>query len=137
MKKLSEWKFWDRHANYLSGWTRLASYPFLITSLYLRDWYLLAGVVLFIIINPILFPKPIKIQYWMSKGVLGEQLWIKNKAKIKTATLMNILNGLSFIIMLVAVFYQYFYITILAGTASGVFKLMFLEEMVLYYDKNK
>lgn len=98
---------------------------------------MLAGVVLFIIINPILFPKPIKIQYWMSKGVLGEQLWIKNKAKIKTATLMNILNGLSFIIMLVAVFYQYFYITILAGTASGVFKLMFLEEMVLYYDKNK
>lgn len=73
----------------------------------------------------------------MSKGVLGEQLWIKNKAKIKAATHLNILNGMSFLIMLAAVYYQWPYTTIISGTASGVFKLLFLEEMVLYYDKNK
>jgi hypothetical protein len=137
MKKLSQWKFWERHSNYLSGWTRLGAYPLLIASLYLRNWYLLVGVIVFIIINPILFSKPKKIEYWMSKGVLGEQLWIKNKAKIKMATLMNILNGVSFLIMLVAIYYQFLYITIISGTASGVFKLMFLEEMVVYYERKK
>jgi hypothetical protein len=137
MKKLSDWKFWERHANYLSGWTRLAAYPLLISSLYLRNWYLLAGVVIFIIVNPILFPKPKKKDYWMSKGVLGEQLWIKNKAKIKKATTMNILNGISFLIMLAAIYYQCLYLTIIAGTASGVFKLLFMEEMVLYYEKSR
>jgi hypothetical protein len=135
MKKLSQWKFWERHSNYLSGWTRLASYPLLIASLYLRNWPLLIGVIVFIVINPILFPKPKKIEYWMSKGVLGEQLWIKNKARIKKANIMNALNGISFLLMLAAIYYQCLYVTIIAGTASGVFKLMFIEEMVLYYEK--
>ncbi len=137
MKSLHEWKFWDRHKNYLSGWTRLAAYPLLLSSLYFRDWNVVAGVIIFIIVNPVLFPAPNSHEYWMSKGVLGEQLWIKNKKKLKKANFLNMLNAVSVILFAVFAYYQLLYPAIVSGTASAFFKLLFMEEMVLYYKKEK
>lgn len=137
MKSFENWKFWERHANYLSGWTRVGVYPFLIASLYIRDWITLAVVIVFTIINPVLFPKPKNNQYWMTKGVLGEQLWIKKKKKHKKANMLNLFNGIAFLVMLVGIYYQLLYVTVLMGTTSGILKLLFLEEMVLLYEKEK
>ena len=51
-------QFWDRHANPKSGWSRLLATPVLIFALYARKWLLLGLTVLFLAVNPILFPEP-------------------------------------------------------------------------------
>jgi hypothetical protein len=50
--------FWSRHANPGSVWSMVAAYPALIWALYRRDRSLLAGTLLFVLANPIVFPPP-------------------------------------------------------------------------------
>ena len=51
-------RFWDRHSNPKSGWTRLLATPVLVFAIYGRKWLLAGLTVLFIAVNPILFPEP-------------------------------------------------------------------------------
>jgi hypothetical protein len=72
---------WTRHANPASVWTRFAVLPLLIVSVWSRDWigwWCLAPVALslvFMMINPMLFPPPASTRNWASKGVFGERIW--------------------------------------------------------------
>ena len=72
---------WTRHANPVSVWTRFAVLPLLALSIWSRDWigwWCLVPIVLslvFMMINPLLFPKPRSTRNWASKGVFGERVW--------------------------------------------------------------
>ena len=72
---------WARHANPVSVWTRFAVPPLLALSVWSRDWigwWCLVPVVLvlvFTMVNPLLFPKPRSTRSWASKGVFGERVW--------------------------------------------------------------
>jgi hypothetical protein len=72
---------WERHANPISVWTRFAVPPLLALSIWSRDWigwWSLVPVVLsvvFMVVNPRLFPKPRSTRNWASKGVFGERVW--------------------------------------------------------------
>jgi hypothetical protein len=72
---------WTRHANPVSVATRFAVLPLLALSIWSRDWigwWCLVPVVLslvFMMINPLLFPKPRSTRNWASKGVFGERVW--------------------------------------------------------------
>jgi hypothetical protein len=72
---------WMRHANPLSVWTRFAVLPLLAASIWSRDWIgwwslvpLLVSLV-FMMVNPLLFPEPRSTRNWTSKSVLGERVW--------------------------------------------------------------
>lgn len=65
---------WARHANPCSGWTRVVTYP-LYVPIWLHNGYLLVIVAVWFAVHPRIFPKPKSTENWMSKGVLGEQLW--------------------------------------------------------------
>ena len=72
---------WMRHANPWSVWTRFAVLPLLILAVWSRDWigwWSLAAVALalvFMMVNPLLFPPPRSTGTWASKGVFGERIW--------------------------------------------------------------
>ena len=72
---------WLRHANPWSVWTRFAVLPLLAVSIGSRDWIgwwsllPIALVLAFMVVNPVLFPKPASTRNWASKGVFGERIW--------------------------------------------------------------
>src|SRR5829696_651812 len=72
---------WMRHANPVSVWTRFAVLPLLALAVWSREWigwWSLAAVALalvFMMVNPLLFPKPRSTRNWASKGVFGERVW--------------------------------------------------------------
>ncbi|MEM8536848.1 MAG: DUF6653 family protein [Pseudomonadota bacterium] len=77
---------WRRHANPLSGWTRfLFGAAPLFFAIYARVWIgwwalpLVLAVLAWIWINPRAFPEPADYGSWMSRGVLGERIWLARK----------------------------------------------------------
>ena len=72
---------WMRHANPTSVWTRFAVLPMLAVAIWSYDWigwWSLAPiglVVVFMMINPLLFPEPSSTRHWASKAVFGERIW--------------------------------------------------------------
>lgn len=72
---------WTRHANPVSVVTRFAVLPLLALSIWSRDWigwWSVVPVVLslvFMMVNPLLFPKPRSTRNWASRGVFGERVW--------------------------------------------------------------
>jgi len=80
---------WMRHANPVSVWTRFAVLPLLALAIWSREWigwWSLAAVALvlvFMMVNPLLFPPPRSTRNWASKGVFGERIWADaDKARI-------------------------------------------------------
>ena len=76
---------WARHANPWSVYTRIPSLIPLVLAVWSRvwiGWWALApvgAVVLWIWLNPRLFPPPRSTDNWASKGVLGERVWLERR----------------------------------------------------------
>lgn len=131
MAILSE-KTWERHANPWSGWTRVLSIPALAVGLYLHNVWILGAVVIWLIVNPVLFPKPKRVDNWMSKGVVGEKLYFQDGKKFKKdlPTLLNIVNIPTFIAFMYFSWQQELAAMILAGLLTMVIKFWFIDRMV-------
>ena len=137
MKIFSE-KIWRRHTNPLSGWTRVVAFFLIPISLWYQNWYYLIILLVFFAINPILFPEPKNKDNWMSKSILGEELWTKKGVLQKDfPTVLNLFNGFFFFIMLYAAFNNFLEIVVFSTILSSVFKLWYLDRMVFYYEKHK
>ncbi|WP_049914249.1 DUF6653 family protein [Halococcus saccharolyticus] len=96
--------FWKRHANPKSGWSRTVTLPLLIYAIIGRRWKLLLAVIVFTIINPLLFPVPDNTDAWMTKVVLAERYWRSHETDIG---LLNILNLANVPITLYAIYAAY------------------------------
>jgi hypothetical protein len=80
---------WMRHASPVSVWTRFAVLPLLAAAVWSRDWigwWSLVPVALslvFMMVNPLLFPRPGSTRNWASRAVFGERIWVdRNKTEI-------------------------------------------------------
>jgi hypothetical protein len=77
---------WARHANPWSGWSRLTVLPLLALSLWSRVWLgwgallPLALTLAWVWLNPRVFPPPRDLSSWMTRGVLGERIWLDRAA---------------------------------------------------------
>jgi len=92
----------------------------------------------FFVVNPILFSEPKNKDNWMSKSILGEELWTKKGVLQKDfPTVLNLLNGLFFFILIYGAYNNLLEVTIFSTILSSVFKLWYLDRMVLYYDNKK
>jgi hypothetical protein len=73
---------WARHANPWSGWTRFVTLPLFALAgwsrVWIGPWWLLAFGLLLVwtMINPRFFPPPARWDAWITRGVLGERLWL-------------------------------------------------------------
>ena len=73
---------WARHANPWSGWSRVSILPLLTVAAWSRVWIgwwallPVAAVLIWTWLNPRLFPPPASTDNWMSRGILGERIWL-------------------------------------------------------------
>ena len=141
---------WMRHANPLSVWTRFTVLSLISLAIWSRDWigwYCLIPIALSLVwmmINPLLFPPPSSTKNWASKGVFGEHVWsernaveipeqfkspVPNVANIY-ATIGIVLLGYGLVVLEV--------IPVLAGLviAHGG-KLWYIDRMVLLFEDMK
>lgn len=131
MSFLSE-KTWERHANPWSGWTRVLTMPVLAFGLYRHNFLILGVAIFWMIINPLVFPKPKSVDNWMSKGVLGEQRYYGEGKKLKRdlPTLLNVINVPVFVAFLYFGWQEEFMSMVLAGLLTMTIKFWFIDRMV-------
>ena len=104
---------WLRHANPWSGWTRFTVLPLLILAIWSRVWlgwlslFPIAIALLWTWFNPRIFPQPKSTNNWISRGVLGEKVWLNRdnfpvpEHHQKVPNLLNLVaaSGLPFLIL--------------------------------------
>ncbi|TFG05101.1 MAG: hypothetical protein EU536_03035 [Promethearchaeota archaeon] len=148
MKKIN---FWKRHANPISGWSRIATAPLFASALWFvrygtYTWIPLVVVLIWVILNPIIFRKPKHLDRWISQGVLAEQWWVqelKREFKFDFTLFCNVMALLAFIPMLVIAFlptemrYQLMWPYIYCSTLAFIFKIWFVDRVVFQYEKYK
>ncbi len=80
---------WRRHANPWSCYSRFTALPLLALAIWSRIWIgawawaAVAGVLVWIWINPRVFPEPASLDNWASRGVLGERVFLNRRAEIR------------------------------------------------------
>jgi hypothetical protein len=138
MAILSE-QAWTRHSNPWSGWTRVLTMPALAFGLYSHNAWVFGGVVLWAIVNPLVFPPPKRVDNWMSKGVLGEQLYYQDGKKFKKdlPTALALLNVPVFAYFMYAGWQQQLIPMILSGLLVMTIKFWFIDRMVFSYERNQ
>lgn len=92
---------WDRHANPWSGWSRVSILPLFALAVWSRvwiGWWALVPVGLVMLwtwVNPRLFPPPRSTDNWMSRGVLGERVWLARQQDAALAAHRPVVRALT------------------------------------------
>lgn len=133
MKTLRD-ALWRRHANPLSGWSRLIALPVFMYALYARRKRLLALVAGFLAVNPVLFSPPADADAWMTRVVLGERLWYRHKQGQQLPDFLNYLNGPISAAALYAAYRRRPVQTAVLTALTMVTKLLFVGYVAHYYD---
>ena len=74
-----EEQFWKRHSNPKSGWSRTTLMPALLFAVYHRRWRLAGAMLVFTLVNPVLFSPPENDDAWMTRVVLAERWWTRER----------------------------------------------------------
>lgn len=138
-------EIWQRHANPWSGWSRVAALPLISLALWGRiwigGWALLpfAIALLWLWVNPRLFPPPSDTHNWMSQGVLGERVWL-NRQKIpipqhhlRMGHILNTVSALACILWLAGLVWLNVWATLFGMSMIMLAKLWFVDRMVWLY----
>ena len=72
-------KVFERHANPWSAWTRLLSIPLVLVPFWTRSRKHAALVGTWMVLNPIVFPKPKNDSAWATRAMLGEEMWVAER----------------------------------------------------------
>ena len=137
---------WQRHANPISGWSRMPVMPLLALAIWSRVWIgwwslLPVGVTIFWIwLNPRAFPVPQSTNNWMSKGVLGERVWLNRKLipiphhHARAAKILAALSGIGIIPFVLGLIQLDVWATVAGVAIIMLSKLWFLDRMVWLFD---
>jgi hypothetical protein len=140
---------WQRHANPWSGWTRVATMPLLAIAIWSRVWigwwslFPIAILLAWIWGNPRIFPPPKSVDNWMSRGVLGERIWLTDKPgavaehhrhATRILTTLATLGGIVFVGGLI---WLNVAATLLGLAISMLAKLWFVDRMVWIQRENE
>ena len=138
---------WARHAHPGSVYSRMTVLPLLIAAVWSRVWVagwiaavLVAAVLIWVWINPRLFPAPRHTDNWASKVTFGERIWIeKGRAGVhprhrRLPPLLNLVSGLAIIPLIYGLVVLGPLVTLLAGALSFFMKLWFADRMVWLYE---
>jgi hypothetical protein len=140
-------RVWERHANPWSVWTRFATFPFLMLAIWSWHWIgwaCLIPVGLFVIwlwLNPRVFPPPAFTQSWAARAVLGERVFILRMMHpvpvehTNVITLLGIATSVSGFLMAGAFLAAEPFTFIAGGVAVIVFKLWLCDRMVWLFDE--
>lgn len=78
---------WRRHANPWSVYTRFAAIPAMILAIWSRVWVgwalvPVAVVIVWLLLNPLVFPAVTTPRSWAAKGIYGEKLWLVDRSQV-------------------------------------------------------
>ena len=141
---------WMKHSNPWSVRTRYCVLPFIILAFWSRawiGWWCLIPVLLSLLwmfLNPILFPKPKSTRNWASRSVLGERVYL-NRDKIdipeshKTPLylILNVISSIGMLIAIWAIVYYSVWGAVLGVALAYLGKSWYLDRMVWLYEMMK
>jgi hypothetical protein len=131
-------RFWKRHSNPKSGWSRTLLTPLILYAVYHRRWRLVGAAVAFGLCNPVLFSPPDTDDAWMTRVVLAERWWTRERGEtplgVTYPNALNLLNLPVSIYALVAAYRRRPVRAALAGLASMGLKLWYVGALVARYD---
>lgn len=140
---------WLRHANPISGWTRVATGPLWFVAAWSYVWIGWNALIpLFILaiwtwFNPRIFSKPMNTKAWMTKAVLGERVWLNRKAvqirvgHERAAFVTSLVSGALVVVFLIGLVVRDFWMAFLAWHFAIFAKLWFLDRMVWLWEEMK
>ena len=140
---------WERHANPASGWTRMLTLPIFAFAIWSRawlGWWCLMPVALVILwtwLNPRAFKAPRSTDSWMSKGILGERVWLNSSLVTiprhheRMATRLNTLAVIGFAPTVYGLVCYEAWAAAAGVSIMMIAKLWFLDRMVWLFDDMK
>lgn len=137
---------WARHANSWSVYTRIATLPVVLLALWSRVWLgwwslaLIAAVVVWVWVNPRLFPAPRSTDNWAAKVTFGERVWLGRRERAippRHRVFPHVLNGIAAAGIAVALWGAYalaVWPTVLGTVLVYAGKLWFCDRMVWLFE---
>ncbi|WP_126662854.1 DUF6653 family protein [Haloterrigena salifodinae] len=130
--------FWERHSNPKSGWSRTLLLPAILYAIYSRNWRFGAAAVAFTILNPLLFSPPKTDDAWMTRVVLAERWWTRERQEgvleLSYPNALNVLNVPTSGYAVVAAYRKQPIRAAVAGVAAMALKFWYVAELVRRYD---
>ena len=133
---------WSRHTNPWSGWSRLSTLPLLAVAIWSRVWLgwgaliPIAVVFFWTWLNPRLFPAPRSTDNWMSRGVIGERLWLSGDPltlpahHVRMARLLSMASLIGVLVLVCGLTVLDPGFTVAGVATTMLSKLWFLDRMV-------
>jgi hypothetical protein len=119
----------------MSVWTYVIVYPALILAIYRRNRPLLAGILLFVGINPLVASPPGNDDAWATRVVLGEQVWLEQGILSSKETLFTAACAPIYLYTIRAAIKRDPVRTIVGTVVSMVLMFLFFSRMVSLYEK--
>lgn len=138
---------WERHANPWSGWSRVSILPLLAIAAWSRVWIgwwalvPIGAVLVWTWLNPRVFPPPVSNDNWMSKGVLGERLWLMRGEDLVVAhhapvvRVLTIATAAGAVLLFVGLIVLSLSLTLTGLAITMLSKLWLLDRMVWIYSE--
>lgn len=139
---------WLKHANPWSVWSRFATLPFIVLSIWSRvwiGWYCLIPIVIliaWILVNPTLFSKPKDFNSWAAKAVLGERMFMKRQENpisaehSKVIVILNVLQSCGALVLIYGLWSLDLSLTIHGTVYVYMAKMWFLDRMVWLHESS-
>jgi hypothetical protein len=139
---------WRRHANPWSVWTRFAAIPAMILAIWSRVWLgwwalvPVALVVVWLAVNPLIFPPVAASRGWAAKGIYGEKLWLLDRSHVppghRTVLRRLILLGIAgFVLLAWGLIRLEVWPTVFGAILVIVAQLWRIDRMGLLYDESR
>ncbi|MGW0435615.1 DUF6653 family protein [Micromonospora sp. NPDC003197] len=138
---------WRRHANPWSVWTRFAAIPPLLLGIWSRTWIgwwclvPIAMVVVWLWINPHVFPPVDEPRTWTAKGIYGERLWAERGGRLpeghQSVLRLLVLTGLAgFGLLAWGLVQLEVWPTVFGGTLVVVVQLWRIDRFTWLYERS-
>lgn len=139
---------WQRNASPLSVYSRMATLPVLLLTIWSHVWIgpvpaFLAtlAVIVWLRLNPRLFAAPRNMTSWASRATLGERVWLNQRLvpippeDAQRALVLSVATGIGFIVALVGAYQTNLWLAVTGAIVTYAAKLVFLDRMVSLYDR--
>jgi hypothetical protein len=139
---------WRRHANPWSVYTRFAAIPAMVLAIWSRvwiGWWVLvpvAVVMVWLLVNPHIFPAVTTPRSWAARGIYGEKLWLLDRSQVpqghRAILRWLIVLGLTgFVLMGWGLLKLHVWPTVFGATLVVVAQLWRIDRMGLLYEERE
>jgi hypothetical protein len=139
---------WQRHANPWSVWTRFAAIPLMLLAIWSRAWLgwwcllPVAVVIVWLWVNPRVFPPITTPDGWAAKGIYGEKLWLLDRSLVsadhrRVLRLLVLVGSAGFAMIAFGLVVLQVWPTLFGATLVVLGQLWRIDRFGLLYDESK